>query len=92
MLTTDDLLPDDPEINETMSLSLRYEVTLNNRNINPQFQLDPVPVVVGATSVALIAAALAVMSIPVSAPVAVGGAIILALSMIKSNGESFLQA
>lgn len=92
VLTTDDLLPDDPEINETMSLSLRYEVTLNNRNINPQFQLDPVPVVVGATSVALIAAALAVMSIPVSAPVAVGGAIILALSMIKSNGESFLQA
>ena len=92
MLITDDLLPDDPEINETMSLSLRYEVTLNNRNINPQFQLDPVPVVVGATSVALIAAALAVMSIPVSAPVAVGGAIILALSMIKSDGESFLQA
>lgn len=92
VLTTDDLLPDDPEINETMSLSLRYEVTLNNRNINPQFQLDPVPVVVGATSVALIAAALAVMSIPVSAPVAVGGAIILALSMIKSDGESFLQA
>lgn len=91
-MITDDLLPDDPEINETMSLSLRYEVTLNNRNINPQFQLDPVPVVVGATSVALIAAALAVMSIPVSAPVAVGGAIILALSMIKSDGESFLQA
>ena len=92
MLTTDDLLPDDPEINETMTLSLRYEVTLNNRNINPQFHLDPVSVVVGATSVALIVAALAVMSIPVSAPVAVGGAIILALSMIKSDGESFLQA
>lgn len=92
VLTTDDLLPDDPEINETMSLSLRYEVTLNNRNINPQFQLDPVSVVVGATSVALIVAALAVMSIPVSVPVAVGGAIIFALSMIKSYGESFLQA
>lgn len=76
MLTTDDLLPDDPEINETMSLSLRYEVTMNNRNINLQFQLNPVPVVVGATSVAQIAAAFAVMSSPVFALIAVGGAII----------------
>lgn len=76
MLTTDDLLSEDPEINKTMSMSLRYEVTLNNRNINLQFQLNPVPVVLGATSVAQIAAAFAVMSSPVFAPVAVGGAII----------------
>ena len=79
-ITSDDILPDDEYIDESVTLTLKFVITLKNKNINPDFEWQSVTVGAGILVV--------VVAIAMSTPaVATGGAVLAALSLLVSKGQ-----
>ena len=83
IVTSDDLLPDNDELNETVSVELTIELTLKNYKVNPKFSFSSEAVMVGLATVALI--------LLLGVAFATGiGEVIAALAGLVINGLSFL--
>lgn len=79
--TSDDLLPEDPKVNESVSCELEYEFTFKNRKINPEFNISTESILIGVGTVAVIALVALAFSTGV-------GEVITALSALVSAGTS----
>ena len=83
IVTSNDLLPDNDELNETVSVELTIELTLKNYKVNPKFSFSSEAVMVGLATVALI--------LLLGVAFATGiGEVIAALAGLVINGLSFL--
>ncbi|WP_314353535.1 glycoside hydrolase domain-containing protein [uncultured Granulicatella sp.] len=79
--TSDDLLPENPKVNESVSCELEYEFTFKNRRINPEFNISTESILIGVGTVAVIALVALAFSTGV-------GEVITALSTLVSAGVS----
>ena len=79
--TSDDLLPENPKVNESVSCELEYEFTFKNRRINPEFNISTESILIGVGTVAVIALVALAFSTGV-------GEVITALSALVSAGTS----
>lgn len=79
-ITSDDILPDDEYIDESVTLTLKFVITLKNKNINPDFEWQSVTVGAGIL-VVVVAIAMSTLA------VATGGAVLVALSLLISKGQ-----
>lgn len=79
--TSDDLLPEDPKVNESVSCELEYEFTFKSRRINPEFNISTESILIGVGTVAVIALVALAFSTGV-------GEVITALSTLVAAGTS----